>query len=96
MNNGIDLVFFENFAKGSFVAAVNGIMLDFVANDLFNSLHRDRAAVGIIIDDDNIHAGVQDFNAGMRTDITGTACQKYTHRTPQNNHFFYHHTLFLV
>ena len=79
MDGAADLVLFKNAVQGGAVPDVLLIEGDGLSGDLFHALHGLCGGVDKVVDDYNVVALLQEFDAGMASDVSGAAGNKYGH-----------------
>ena len=79
MNDAINGIFCENFPKQGFVPHIAFVKRQSFAGKLLHPLQGLGVGVAQIVDDNHITTQFQQFQTGVRTDIAGTAGNKYMH-----------------
>ena len=76
MDDSIDVVFLENRFQLFAVLDIDFIQLYRFSGDLLHTLYCLRAAVGIVVGNDNLETGIQKFNRSVTADVSGAACKQ--------------------
>lgn len=80
MDDGVDLVLFEDLGESLGIAHIGLIEWDIVnANDLGDTLEGDGVAVDEVIDYDHAVASFVKFDDGVAADVAGTATKEDVH-----------------
>ena len=69
MNDGIEVIFGENFVDFGLIAEVDTVKNGFDAGNFLDGIKNGDFTIEKVVDDDNFLAGVDKFNYGVRADI---------------------------
>ena len=78
VDDGAEIVFFEDASQRRFVAGVDPLEGNVDARDAPHTLDGRRLRVGEVVDDDRVVSGGDQFHGGMRADVSGTARNQYS------------------
>ena len=73
MDGAVDLVLGEDAFERGAVADIRLIENDFLPGDLLDAVQGFRVGVVEVVDDDHVHALVEEFDAGVASDVSGSA-----------------------
>ena len=73
VDDGVDILFGEDFVQGLAVADVGLVETEIFAGYLFYLFKRFSRTVAKVVDDDDLAAGLQQFDAGVAADVAGAA-----------------------
>ena len=74
MDGAVDLVFGEDSFERGAVADVGLVEHDLLPGDLFDAVQGFRVGVVEVVDHDHVHALIEQFDAGVASDVSGSAC----------------------
>ena len=80
MDHRVDLVFGEDPVDPFPVEQVDLIEPEILPGDFADAVEHFRLGIDKIVEDDNLFPRVQQFNAGVGTDITGAASDQNRHK----------------
>ena len=73
MDGAVDPVLGEDAFEHGAVAHVRLVERDFLPGDLLDAVQGLRVGVVEVVDDNHVHAPVEEFDAGVAADVSGSA-----------------------